>query len=69
MINVERTMSLHGFRPGMAAEARSFLEEIARARLPEPEGSVWSVDRLIESLTAAGVLRSTPAPDHEPKTR
>lgn len=63
MIDVERLISRHGLRPGIAAETRCFLAEFATAHLPSsPPGlTEWPVESLIEALAAARVLGSTGA--------
>lgn len=60
LMDVERTISQQGLRPGAPAETRRFLEEMARAGLPSgPDAAGWSVENLIEALAAAGVLGNT----------
>ena len=67
MVNVDRTISLLGLRPGIAAESRRFLEAFDAAGLPPlAPGSVkWTLEDLIEALAAAGMLRDAPpSPAH-----
>ncbi len=63
LMDVERTISQQGLRPGAPAETRRFLEEMALARLPSGSGPErWSLENLIEALAAAGVLDNANPP-------